>query len=956
MSRLLERLRGQSPSRSPTASPTRSPSLSPKPGGTARGRSNSTQLQSQVESERQEVLTNVKDTHAEQFNAVDSLSHRLENTTSSALDMFKRDVPATIDHPLTTDDSFPTVVTGSSSAFEDSSSPHLTSSSIVITSPTSAMPATKAALGNATLLKTVELPDTEADRTLSSEPVVETRAEATAATAAALEPVVEQHAEQFAAVDTLSQKLEDTTNHSLDMFIRDLPDVVGGRQSSEVTTTAATAATTTATTITTTAPTSGVTWAAPVAATSALGGATLVKTVTLADTPEDRTLSSSTSSSSSSTVPSPRASPRPVLDSFPVSAALSPMVAKRSPVLTVSDDRERRDYLRGVEKDTAIAPPVPAGAERDQQIAALSMAVIASKQAYQELADRLYASDVGASLLGADARSTATASQSTLLSTIGSDDRSLQSFLHDLPVQRGWLMLRNAATANVPASFTKKYASLSYDGLVLSDNDQGLNAQKTDISRYWLIERTGDRSSSAANYATGAQEIASPASPVAGKSVFRLEDGAYVLRLVPIVTDVAHPQMVLEPSKAEILEFTGANEADIANPDALTAWVDALNLRISLLSLLAYDQHAQLMARGGREVLTFLCSLSSSTLLIENKLVEVGVLLSYFKEPLIHRRNFSIVLRNVAMDDAGARGLSELLMLNHHIQHVDVSANVITDTGASYLATSLEVNHSLVSLHLDHNHLGQEGVLELVTALAQSKTLTSLSLRGNRIDDATLQAMVQVLREGVPRVFTKVDLSWNELTDASAEAIGALLGAFSVASLNVSHNRLGDTVPAAINAALSTGSSSLTSLSLLDLSHNSLTSACATALSILLSRSMSLSVKLSGNALSAASVVSLLSSGIELSVEELRVKKADSRPALGRRLSITKETVRGKVELIDPLNPANEKQLGRHLDELHSSAKKNVLDHDETKSLEVPATAAATELLVDGGKTADPRS
>ena len=75
--------------------------------------------------------------------------------------------------------------------------------------------------------------------------------------------------------------------------------------------------------------------------------------------------------------------------------------------------------------------------------------------------------------------------------------------------------------------------------------------------------------------------------------------------------------------------------------------------------------------------------------------------------------------------------------------------------------------------------------------------------------------------------------------------------------------------------------------------------------------------------------------------------------------TIVKETVGGKVEVIDPLHPTSAKQLGRTLDEVAPSDKSNdVGGHSDVAdaALDVPPTAAATSLLVDGGKTEDPRA
>ena len=197
--------------------------------------------------------------------------------------------------------------------------------------------------------------------------------------------------------------------------------------------------------------------------------------------------------------------------------------------------------------------------------------------------------------------------------------------------------------------------------------------------------------------------------------------------------------------------------------------------------------------------------------------MDVPTILHYFKEPLIHRRGFSLTLRNVAMDDEGARALSELLMLNHHIGALDVSANRMTGEGLSYLATSLEVNQRLIALTMDWNEgVGGEGLVELAGALGQSQALTSLSLKGVGMGDDTFAQVVDALVGGEKREWTKLDLSWNTLTDASAPALARLLAFSPVTSLHLAHNRFGDALLPTLHPHPST-------LTHLDLSYNRLT-------------------------------------------------------------------------------------------------------------------------------------
>ena len=1041
------------------------PSVRPRSRSTSSSGSRS--LQSEVESERAEVLSDVREQQSSQFSKVDSLSQRLEDTNSFAMDAFKRDLPTTVaarqisDVAEEDDNNFgglgrsdraaamgPAIVVSSptsslppySSASsygvsgkplpveqllkeaplpaaatnEELLSPSTDRSFAASSSPASTRPS--AISTAAVVVSRAVFPSEERERSSDFLPVrstVSTSSPTTppsrtsplsASTSASprlssprlssIEPVAvaagrggarrnslnELHGhvtQRVSAMDSMAQQLETHSANSQDLFRRELPTSVAvderpvdsfpvDRLVSTSTATGSGSGDRMATSdaILISSPSS----ATLTASTQLPSDAILTHTVTAADS-GDSVVALDTASAPTVAI----------TDDATTGTAAPSSVGPISGAGSVSSIQPSISYT------TTDFPTKEDDATPEQQIQQLSLALIQSKQAYSELLNRLYSSPTGTSLLGTDTRSVQ-ATPSARLSTVGNDDRSLASFLHDLPVQRGWLVRRRPATANVPAAVTKVYVSLSFDGLLISDNESGENAEKIELARYWLVERAADRATSLAASASSSFSSATaslsafnvPTSPVAGQSFFRLENGSYVLRLVPIVTSREHPQTVVEPSSSQIIEFMGATDSDLSQPDTLSQWCNAINLRISLLSLLASPNHTNLLAQGGREVLTFLCDVNGSSLLIENKYVHVSELLNYFKEPLLHRRDFSLVLRNVAMDDSGARVLSELLLLNNRIQHVDISHNRVTDIGASYLAMALPSNDGLVGLTVDYNQFTDDGVLELVNAIAASVSLTSLSLRGARLNDRSFAQLVAAMRGGIPRALMKFDVAFNSLTDDSAAAVGDLLRAFGVGALNLSHNAFSEAILPAIDSSLSPDSDSRTMLTVLDLSYNQLSSTAPAALSSLLGTTRSLSVNLSGNALSSSSVVSLLTAGVEVAVDDLRIHRgeeqmaADARPLplLGRKLSITKQNVIGRVDEIDTLHPTSDKQLGRSLNELSPVEKSNSVRSEESgrlltttkqvrgvekELLDVPSTAACIERTVDGGKTADPR-
>ena len=940
-----------------TLSPNGTPLTRPRSRSTS-----STQLQSEVESERAEALSDVREQQSSQFSKVDSLSQRLEDTSSYAMDAFRRDLPSTVSRrqqsdgsdddfgglqrtdivvssptsslaafsntttapgkPLPVDDllkdvSVSTAATNEELPSSTQSDRHsasiaatrpsaISTSSVVVSQPhfpseerersSDYLPVRSTASAVSSLSPTLTPPSRKSSspsaspvshrvspRLLSNELAAATVAAGEGGRRNSLNDLHGQITLHVTTVDSMAQQLEAHSSSSQELFRRELPATVALSNNNtanssfpidSLSTTSTSSSTTSLSgsdalassdTILITSPTSA-TLTAP---TQLPSGAILLNTVATADagdsivTRDTLRTPAVAVTDDSSTLSSDAAASRASTTS---SGSGSGVVGSVQPSVTYT---------------TTDFPTAEDDATPQQQVQQLSLALIQARQAYSELLNRLYASPTGTSLLGADTRP-ADVTPSAMLSAVGSDDRSLQSFLHDLPVQRGWLVRRRPATANVSASVEKVYVSLSFDGLLISNDESGENAEKIELAHYWLVERAADRPASASlssssSSPTAVSAFILPTSPVAGQSFFRLENGSYVLRLVPIVTSSEHPQTVLEPKSSQIIEFLGASDADVTQPDTLSHWCNAINLRISLLSLLASPNHSNLLAQGGREVLTFLCDVNSRSLLVENKYVNVSELLNYFKEPLLHRRDFSLVLRNVAMDDGGARVLSELLLLNHRIQHVDVSYNRVTDIGATYLAMSIPSNDGLVGLTVDYNMFTDDGVLELTNAIAASASLTSLSFRGLRLSDGTFTSMVAAMRAGIPRALMKFDVAFNSLTDAAAPAVGELLRSFGVGALNLSHNGFTDSLLPAIDSSLTPDSDNRAMLTVLDVSYNQLSTTSPAALSSLLAGTRSLSVNLSCNKLNSSSVVSLLTAGVEVAVDDLRIHRGEEQ-------------------------------------------------------------------------------
>jgi uncharacterized protein (TIGR02996 family) len=202
-------------------------------------------------------------------------------------------------------------------------------------------------------------------------------------------------------------------------------------------------------------------------------------------------------------------------------------------------------------------------------------------------------------------------------------------------------------------------------------------------------------------------------------------------------------------------------------------------------------------------------------------------------ESLPHETLEELILASAHL---GSRGIEALARSPHttKLVRLDLSNNEFGPLGARALAASTTLP-ALTSLDLRNNRLGDEGIAELAPLLAR---LGSLRVSYNRITPAGLRRLAQA---PAGRLHT-LDLSWNALGDAGAEALAAWPGAATLTGLDLSYAELGDAAAEALArspylrslAALNLGtnrigprgvralaeSSHLGSLTALNLGHN----------------------------------------------------------------------------------------------------------------------------------------
>lgn len=88
-----------------------------------------------------------------------------------------------------------------------------------------------------------------------------------------------------------------------------------------------------------------------------------------------------------------------------------------------------------------------------------------------------------------------------------------------------------------------------------------------------------------------------------------------------------------------------------------------------------------------------------------------------------------IVMRYHGVGPKGSQAISQVLLLNKSIQHLDLTGNCCGEGGA-YIAQSLNINSTLVHLDLSQNLLKKNGGKEFAEMLTENSTLKTLILKG----------------------------------------------------------------------------------------------------------------------------------------------------------------------------------------------------------------------------------
>ncbi len=135
----------------------------------------------------------------------------------------------------------------------------------------------------------------------------------------------------------------------------------------------------------------------------------------------------------------------------------------------------------------------------------------------------------------------------------------------------------------------------------------------------------------------------------------------------------------------------------------------------------------------------------------------------------------------------GAQALGCALKTNRKLRTLAFAQNKIGPKGMKHLAAGLLINSTVKSLDLSLNELGSEGAIYLAHALCSNKSLSSLNVRENSIEYRGMGTLVESLILSCGTI-KELDLSWNEMHPASAEALANwILQTNEIISLSISH-------------------------------------------------------------------------------------------------------------------------------------------------------------------------
>ncbi|CAE7598878.1 NLRC3 [Symbiodinium sp. CCMP2456] len=148
-------------------------------------------------------------------------------------------------------------------------------------------------------------------------------------------------------------------------------------------------------------------------------------------------------------------------------------------------------------------------------------------------------------------------------------------------------------------------------------------------------------------------------------------------------------------------------------------------------------------------------------------------------------------LRWNQIGDCGARALVEAIKVTPSIESIDLRSNQIGDAGAQLLAEVIRSSSLLTWIEVSSNRIGDVGTQALAEVLASNSSITEINLQHNKIGDAGVQALAEVFK--VHCSIKKIDLSRNKVGLVGAQALAKAMEMNpAIKSVELSQCEIGD--------------------------------------------------------------------------------------------------------------------------------------------------------------------
>jgi Ran GTPase-activating protein (RanGAP) involved in mRNA processing and transport len=107
--------------------------------------------------------------------------------------------------------------------------------------------------------------------------------------------------------------------------------------------------------------------------------------------------------------------------------------------------------------------------------------------------------------------------------------------------------------------------------------------------------------------------------------------------------------------------------------------------------------------------------------------------------------------------------MADFLATNSTLQILNLSANIVDNDSMTAIARALTSNHNSVlrELDLSNNNIKQASVIEIINMLASNPTITKLDLSGNAIEPASVAAINQTLQQRRATCVDSLDDQWH---------------------------------------------------------------------------------------------------------------------------------------------------------------------------------------------------